>query len=201
MTSSKKKRGKQRKAAKLAAASRDGDGRMQNNRSQQQSELEMSSTGDGMQEINRSERHQVVTSVLRGGADATKYLSEITPRRYESMAAASAEGLLFENSGILSFVLDALKLCENTTFDKVMATLSLRGGGDLTSPSTWIKVLLKAHQFEPRCRLQIAQNIGPLVSCMCIFQEQQTLEAIYLAICGTHFDFDMFRDRGQSRCP
>ena len=83
------------------------------------------------------------------------------------MAAASDEGLLFENSGILSFVLDTLKLCEVKTFDKVMAALSLRGGGDSTSPSTWIKVLLKAHQFEPRCRLQIAQNIGPLVSCMC----------------------------------
>ena len=91
MTSSKKKRGKQRKAAKLAAASRDGDGRMQPNQSQQQSELEMSSTGDGMQEINRaSQRFQFVTSVLRGGADATKYLSELTPRWYESMAAASA---------------------------------------------------------------------------------------------------------------
>ena len=71
------------------------------------------------------------------------------------MAAASDEGLLFENSGILSFVLDTLKLCEVKTFDKVMAALSLRGGGDLTSPSTWIKVLLKAHQFEPSagCRL------------------------------------------------
>ena len=55
---SKKKRGKQRKAAKLAAASRAGDGRMQTNRFQQQSELDWSSAGDGMQEINRSEPRQ-----------------------------------------------------------------------------------------------------------------------------------------------
>ena len=156
MTSSKKKRGKQRKAAKLAAASRDGDGRMQPNRSQQQqSELDMSSTDVGMREINRSQRHQFVTSVLNGHAGTTKLLAEITPRWYKSMAAASDEGLLFENSGILSFVLDTLKLCQVKSFDKVMAALSLRGGGDLTSPSTWIKVLLKAHQFEPSagCRL------------------------------------------------
>ena len=164
MTSSKKKRGKQRKAAKLAAASRDGDGRMQPNRSQQQqSELDMSSTDVGMREINRSQRHQFVTSVLNGHAGTTKLLAEITPRWYKSMAAASDEGLLFENSGILSFMLDALNLCEVEKFDKVMADL----GGDLSTPFMWVQVLLSADEFEPSCGLQIAQSIGPLVRCMC----------------------------------
>lgn len=40
-------------------------------------------------------------------------------------------------------------------------------GGDLVSPVTWIKVLMNAVKYEPSCSLQIAESIGPLVSCMC----------------------------------
>ena len=37
-------------------------------------------------------------------------------------------------------------------------------GGDLKSPLSWIKVLARA---DMDCGLQIAENIGPLISCMC----------------------------------
>ena len=60
-------------------------------------------------------------------------------------------------------VLDFLKRCENDTFDKVMAEV----GGNLPSPSSWINILMTADELETSCRMQIAQNIGPLVRCMC----------------------------------
>ena len=40
-------------------------------------------------------------------------------------------------------------------------------GGDLQTPATWIKVLWKSTAWEPTCRMQIANNIGPLIRCMC----------------------------------
>ena len=40
-------------------------------------------------------------------------------------------------------------------------------GGNLPSPSSWINILMTADELEPSCRMQIAQNIGPLVRCMC----------------------------------
>ena len=121
MTSSKKKRGKQRKAAKLAAASRDGDGRMQNNRSQQQSELEMSSTGDGMQEINRSERHQIAALVRRGSSIGTAAIISDMSSLMGKNDDAGGPSLSLDVSGLLSTVLRFLKRCEDETFAGVMA--------------------------------------------------------------------------------
>ena len=40
-------------------------------------------------------------------------------------------------------------------------------GGNLPSPSSWISIIMRADELEPSCRMQIAQNIGPLVRCMC----------------------------------
>jgi len=37
----------------------------------------------------------------------------------------------------------------------------------LRSPALWIDILVNADKYEPSCRLDIAQNIGPLVRCMC----------------------------------
>jgi len=42
-----------------------------------------------------------------------------------------------------------------------------RVGGDLESPVMWIKVLLFGAVHVESCKLQIAQNIGPLVNCFC----------------------------------
>jgi len=79
----------------------------------------------------------------------------------------------------LSIVLNFLKRCEDETFVEVMdsvrlkdeAFMGFRGAccGDLVTPSTWINILQKASSgsSEPRCILQIAENIGPLVRCMC----------------------------------
>ena len=70
--------------------------------------------------------------------------------------------------GILSAVFGLLQRCENETFDKVMADV----GGDLRSPSIWIKVLLKTVTIETNCMLQVVHNIGPLVKCMCADTER-----------------------------
>ena len=72
-------------------------------------------------------------------------------------------GISYEQSGILSTVLKFLKRCEDDTFVKVMLDI----GGDLQTPRFWVQVLIKAEAQEESCRLQIAQNIGPLVRCMC----------------------------------
>ena len=67
------------------------------------------------------------------------------------------------SSGVLSVVLDFLKRCENETFEGVMASV----GGDLKTPSLWINILVSASFKEQSWRkIQIVQNIGPLVRCM-----------------------------------
>ena len=68
-----------------------------------------------------------------------------------------------ERSGVISAILDLLQHCENTTLGKMNASVS----GNLKTPSTWVRLLWKASVVEPNCQLQIAQNIGPLVRCMC----------------------------------
>ena len=100
---------------------------------------------------NGCHEKSIVKSIRSGHRDVT----------YESTRGIS--GLSFDGSGILSIVLDFLKRCENDTFDKVMAEV----GGNLPCPSSWIGIIRKAEELEPSCRMQIAQNIGPLVRCMC----------------------------------
>ena len=67
------------------------------------------------------------------------------------------------DSGVLLVVLDFLKRCEDETFHQVMSSV----GGDLNSPIAWIDLLMIKASSEQDCRLQIAENIGPLVKCMC----------------------------------
>jgi len=68
-----------------------------------------------------------------------------------------------KDSGVLLVVLDFLKRCEDETFHQVMSSV----GGDLNSPIAWIDLLMIKASSEQDCRLQIAENIGPLVKCMC----------------------------------
>ena len=81
--------------------------------------------------------------------------------------------------GALHAVLDILKQCERETFDGAMA--NVRGeelyldkettdcpAEAVRTPSLWIDILISfAKSQEPSFRLQIAQNIGPLINCMC----------------------------------
>jgi len=71
------------------------------------------------------------------------------------------------DSGVLSVVLDFLKRCEDENFIKVVTCLNGNAPENLKTPSTWIDLLQKASLREPSCSLQIAQNIRPLVNCMC----------------------------------
>lgn len=68
----------------------------------------------------------------------------------------------FGQSGILSTAIDFLNRCEDETFDQVLRSV----GGDLKSPSLWIHILSRGSLNERSSKLQIAENIGPLVSCM-----------------------------------
>ena len=66
-------------------------------------------------------------------------------------------------------------------------------GGNLTTPRSWVQVLIKAEVQEPSCRLQIAQGIGPLVRCMCndttrlyFKSNKHWRDTIYTFVCLIH---------------
>ena len=124
--SSKRERGKQRKALKNLAAA------------------------NGIDNITNT-----VALVRKGDNDATLLLAD--------GSLEESNGILYEQSGVLSTVFKLLKRCEDDTFVKVMLDI----GGNLTTPKSWIRILIKAEAQEESCRLQIAQSIGPLVRCMC----------------------------------
>jgi len=103
MVSSKKERGKQRRAAKSLTAANVGGG--------------------------SSNEKSIVKSIRNGHKEVTCYV-----------ANSGVSGLSFDDSGILSVVLDFLQRCEGDTFDKIMAEV----GGNLPSPSSWIQIIIKA---------------------------------------------------------
>ena len=147
MTSSKKKRGKQRKAANNLAAD------IANNNI---------ISGDPIPVVGRLQATAGnLQKILHGENFATDLLAQTPPGSYERLF--TSVGTSFESSGILSAVFNFLQRCEDETFGVVMAIV----GGDLATPSTWIEFITKASELEPSCRLQIVQNIGPLVKCMC----------------------------------
>ena len=98
---------------------------------------------------------KTVALLRKGDNDATVLLGD--------GSLEESNGISYEQSGILSTVLKFLKRCEDDTFVKVMLGIS----GDLKTPRSWVRVLIKAEAQEENCRLQIAQSIGPLVRCMC----------------------------------
>jgi len=63
------------------------------------------------------------------------------------------------------YVFNFLKRCQDKSFHQVLSSV----GGDLVTPSRWIKVLVFYVKSldDHSCWLQIAESIGPLVSCMC----------------------------------
>lgn len=138
---SSKKKGQQRKAAKKALAAAAASGCVDST----------ISGGGGSSKI--------VAKVRSGDNKATKrFISGLTELGMDNMPLVSLEG-----SGVLSMVLEFLKRCEDETFDQVLSSV----GGDLKSPAIWIHMLSTGSVNEPRCKLQIAESIGPLVRCFC----------------------------------
>ena len=74
-----------------------------------------------------------VALVRKGDNDATLLLAD--------GSLEESNGILYEQSGVLSTVFKLLKRCEDDTFVKVMLDI---GGGNLTTPKSWIRVLIKA---------------------------------------------------------
>ena len=147
VSSSKKKRGQQRKAAKSQAEAKN---------------LGIIYCPSGCTYIDKSQQSKCNTMVKCGDDKVTDALTILsnTPLEVHQVGGSI---LVVDNVSlcdILPSVLDFLKRCEGETFDQVTDSI----GGDLKSPLSWIKVLARA---DMDCSLQIAENIGPLVSCMC----------------------------------
>ena len=73
----------------------------------------------------------------------------------------------FSYNGVVNVVLDFLNRCEDEMFHKLVNT-NIKG--NINTPSLWIDILDMAQvpeEEESNCRLHIAENIGPLVRCMC----------------------------------
>ena len=130
VASSKKKRGKQRKANRI----------------------DITYDSEGNKFIDKSQQDKCTKLVQKGNNEATFALTTLS---------SAADNISIR--GMIPSILDFLKRCEDETFDQVLASVR----GDLNSPSTWIGALYWAIKLEPSCRLQIAENIGPLVSSMC----------------------------------
>jgi len=179
VSSSKKKRGKQRKATKqqtssAVASSSTPQASYNNNLNQ----LVVYTPSGGI--YIHPEHHDLFSQYARRGDNnvsnvLTKLTSEDVPTN-----GICWPNISLSQSGIVSSVLTFLSRCEDETFDKVMAeakgnvllpngALISNVGGDLVAPCTWIDILSKAVELVPdsELELKIAENIGPLVRCMC----------------------------------
>jgi len=180
MGSSKKNRGKQRKAAKqqTAAASSTSQDTLDTNfftciHPSKQLSFITTERGDT---YFLPEHHKLAALyVQRGDGGITVAMEELTSSyEYDGITRPN---IPLVKSGILSSVLDFLSSCEHETFDGVMTdakgdVLASNGtivhvGGNMDTPSRWIRVLSRAEELEPNCLMQIVENIGPLVKCMC----------------------------------
>ena len=166
MGTSKKQRGKQRKAAKQAAATNNEQVELCQNHPATTitTENEPATSSDSELEAFVSERYAQLVSM--GDHKATAVLCAI-PKEERSMTP-------IVKSGILSTVLSFIKRCRTDTFDNVVLTAyaahsgTVGFSGTLESPIYWIGILRVAVKQEDDCSSElIAENIGPLVRCMC----------------------------------
>ena len=154
VSSNKKKRGQQRKAAK------------------QQTTASTSAVSPENQLVVYTPNgtyihpnHHTLTAMRfrLGSGSVTDILLKLTSDDVPTQGI-SWPNISLDQSGILSSTLHGfLKKCEDETFEALISNV----GGDLKSPSLWIKVLLKAVELEPSCMGEIVKNIGPLIRCMC----------------------------------
>ena len=166
MTSSKKKRGKERKAKKQVTANSNSCNA--NNSSSSSS----ANVGQWNSTMIRNAAADFL-AFLRIGCDFTTK-QVIEQQCHNIMPAVINE--VFDDT--LAVVLGFLQRCEDETLVQVMANKSGRTivcrhsvvngvGGNLKSPSTWVKVLAKLVSMRPSCMLHIVDNVGPLIRCMC----------------------------------
>ena len=168
-TSNKKKRGKQRKAAKqqttasTSAVSPDQD-------------QVVVSTPNGT--YIHPNHHKLMTQYFRRGDNkATEILTSLTSEDVRTNGI-SWPNISLDQSGIVSSAVYFLKQCEDETFDKALVdardSVSAprpRGGhisfvgGDLKSPSLWITILRKS--IDSSGITSAIFRIRPLVMCMC----------------------------------
>ena len=137
VSSSKKKRGQQRKKDRIP-------------------DVSFTSKDDGSSAEVQPDHKKYIIQHIEGGSH---YVTNV-------LASYEVADFSLEDSGVLTVVLDLLlKRCEDESF----STLVLRANTNekLKAPSLWIDILDQAVANEPRCMLQIAENIGPLVRCMC----------------------------------
>jgi len=149
VSSSKKKRGQQRKATKSQAEAKN---------------LGIIYCPSGCTYIDKSQQSKCNT-LVKCGDDKVTTTDALTILSNTPLEVHQVDGIILAVNNVSVYdvfpsVLDFLKRCEDETFDQVMASV----GGDLKSPLSWIKVLARA---DMDCGLQIAENIGPLISCMC----------------------------------
>ena len=181
MGSSKKNRGKQRKAAKqqtAAAASSTPQDTLDTSFFtciHPSNELSFITTERGDTYFLPEHHKLAALYVQKGDGGITVAMEELTSSyEYDGITRPN---ISLVRSGILSSVLGFLGTCEHETFDGVMAdaggnVLVSNGtivhiGGNLDTPSRWIRVLFRAGELEPDCMMQIVENISPLVKCMC----------------------------------
>ena len=118
-----------------------------------------------MNAINHSSHNVSMTELVQQGSEcATQQIVQ-----YENQVLSDTKKN--ELVSITPTVLDFLKRCEDEAFEDVIVdigggTVSLNSG-DLKSPSTWVKVIATITDLVPSCRMQIIENIEPLVRCMC----------------------------------
>ena len=145
VSSSKKKRGQQRIKDRIP-------------------DVSFTSKDDGRVEAQPNRNKKYILQLVQRG---NFYVTDV-------LASYEVADFSLKDSGVLSVVLDFLKSCECESF----STLVLRANtneklkqpvasSNLKTPSLWIEILNRATRQEPSCMLQIAENIGPLVRCMC----------------------------------
>ena len=145
-----------------AGGNRGGNSSVPNNRFRQ-SPFFSPLTAHIVRALNRPSRTESTTELFQRGSEwATQQIIH-----YEVLSDTKKNELV----SITPTVLDFLKRCENETFEDTMVnigggTVSLNSG-DLRSPSRWVKVIANITVLVPSCYMQIIENIGPLVRCMC----------------------------------
>ena len=175
VSSSKKKRGKQRKAAKQQQTTGAAASTPQTNLDP--NDISLIYDPQGATYYHPTHHKLAALYVQKADNQTTEAMISLTDKDLP-IHGISYPNISLVQSGIVSTVLNFLGRCEHETFDKVLidarghvftldGSLITNVGGDLETPSTWIKVLMRAAELEPSCMLQIVESIGPLVSCMC----------------------------------
>ena len=161
VSSSKKKRGKERKAA---AVKNSADSSTANDNRTTAAAAAAAAGGNSLQSIPvlRVPAH-LARQQLSTKKKIVPSVAHIRKGRNFTTELAISTDISLEDSGILSVVLNFLKRCEEETFDGIIDSV----GGNLKTPTTWIKIIISAVINEDSCRIQIANSIGPLVRCMC----------------------------------